>query len=66
MITDQFLISMDNHALRVQAATSGSRRIENALLCIARSLEAVSKEHTDGKLGSALYKPVLLLGMMRL
>ncbi len=45
MVADQFLTSLDNHELRVQAATSDVRRIED-LMRIARSLEAVEGEET--------------------
>ncbi len=45
MVTDQFLTGLDNHELRVQAATTGARRIED-LMHIARSLEAVEGEET--------------------
>ncbi len=43
MVADQFLTGLDNHELRVQAATSDVRRIED-LMRIARSLEAVEGE----------------------
>ncbi len=43
MVADQFLTSLDNHELRVQAATSDVRRIED-LMRIACSLEAVEGE----------------------
>ncbi len=45
MVADQFLTGLDNHELRVQAATSDVRRIED-LMRIARSLEAVEGEET--------------------
>ncbi len=43
MVADQFLTGLDNHALRVQVATSDVRRIEG-LMRIARSLESVEGE----------------------
>ena len=43
MVADQFLTGLDNHELRVQAATSDVQRIEE-LMRIARSLEAVEGE----------------------
>ncbi len=45
MVADQFLTSLDNHELHMQAATSDVRRIED-LMRIARSLEAVEGEET--------------------
>ncbi len=45
MVADQFLTGLDNHELRVQAATSDVRRIED-LMRIDRSLEAVEGEET--------------------
>ncbi len=46
MVTDQFLTRLDSHELRVQAATTGARRIED-LVRIARSLEAVEGKETS-------------------
>ncbi len=43
MVADQFLTGLDNHELRVQAATSDVRRIED-LMRIAHSLKAVEGE----------------------
>ncbi len=43
MVADQFLTGLDNHELRVQAATSDVQRIED-LMRIAHSLEAVEGE----------------------
>ena len=45
MVANQFLTGLDNHELRVQAATSDMRRIED-LMRIAHSLEAVEGEET--------------------
>ncbi len=46
MVADQFLTGLDNHELRVQAATSDVQRIED-LMRIARSLESVEGEETE-------------------
>ena len=61
MIADQFLNGMDNHELGVQEATSRSRRIEDAHL-----RKSARTTLTDQKLRSPPYKPVLLLGTVRL
>ncbi len=45
MVAYQFLTGLDNHELRVQAATSDVRKMED-LMRIARSLEAVEGEET--------------------
>ncbi len=45
MVADQFLKGLDNHELRVQAATCDVRRIED-LMRLARSLEAREGEET--------------------
>ncbi len=61
MIADHFLNGMDNHELGVQAATSGSRTIEDAHL-----RKSARTTLTDRKLRSPPYKPLLLLGTVRL